>query len=325
MKSKSLLMGFMLVAVLMILAGCGKSNQEASGTASPSDKQTEKASKREIKHALGTTTIEGKPKRIVTLFQGATDTLVQFGVKPVGAVESWAQQPVYDYLKNDLKDMKIVGQETQPNLEEIDALKPDLIIATQVRHEKVYAQLSQIAPTVVSTNLSDFKETTTLIGQVLDEEQKATTLLADWKARVTDFNAKMSKTPNWPLSVSIINFRADHARVYLKAFAGSIIHELGFNDPKNLKAEPNADIVKFTDKESIPNMNADASFLLLEDNEAVMKTYKDWSAHPLFKNLDSVKNNQIKRVDEVIWNFGGGLKAANLMLDELYAHFKIAK
>lgn len=321
MKKKISLM-FMLLTMLIVLAACSSSGQETS-EAADSDKQTGQSSKREITHIMGTTSIEGKPQRIVTLYQGATDTLLQFGVTPIGVVESWAQQPMYDYLKEDLKDAAIVGLETQPNLEEISALNPDLIIATQVRHEDIYAQLSQIAPTIVNTTLYDFQETTTLIGQAIGEEEKAASLIADWKARVADFNSKISKTEGWPLSASVLNFREDHARIYLRGFAGSILNELGFKDPKDLQSDLQSDIIKLTDKESIPNMNGDVSFVLLENNEAVMNTYKEWSSHPLFQKLDSVKSNKIYTIDEVIWNFGGGLKAANLMLDDLYTRFAI--
>jgi len=321
MKKQLSFMMLMLIAVAVILSACSSSEKGASEAVN-SDVNGKESTKREISHVLGTTTIEGKPERIVTLYQGATDTLLQFGVKPVGVVESWAQQPMYDYLKDDLQDVTYVGLETQPNLEEISALKPDLIIATQVRHEEIYSQLSQIAPTVVSTILYDIHETTSLIGQAIGEEEKATALIEDWEARVSDFNTKISKTEGWPISASVINFREDHARIYVKGFAGSILSELGFKGPKDLKGD-DLEIVRLTDKESIPNMNADVSFLFYEDNEAVNKTFEEWSSHPLYQNLDSVKTKQEFRVDEVIWNFAGGLKSAHLMLDDLYKHFDI--
>ena len=52
----------------------------------------------------------------------ATDTAVALGIKPVGVVESWREKPTYKYLRDDLQDVKIVGQETQPNLEQIAEL-----------------------------------------------------------------------------------------------------------------------------------------------------------------------------------------------------------
>ncbi|EON71321.1 ABC transporter substrate-binding protein [Lysinibacillus sphaericus] len=324
MNKKYLLLFFTIFASLFVLAACGDKASDNTEKKVAEKETEEQSTKREITHALGTTTIEGTPQRVVTLYQGATDTILEFDVTPVGVVESWAQAPMYDYIKEDLKDVKFVGQETQPNLEEIAALKPDLIIATQVRHEEIYEQLSQIAPTIVNTTLYDFKETATIIGQALDKEEQAKTLIGDWEARVADFKNKVASTDNWPLSAAVLNYREDHARIYVKGFAGSILTELGFEGPKDLQGK-DLEIVKLTDKEGIPQMNADITFQFMEDNAAVKKTYEDWTAHPLYKNLDAAKNNQVYTVDEIIWNLAGGLQAAHLMLDEIYDHFELEK
>ncbi|WP_042470396.1 ABC transporter substrate-binding protein [Bacillus ndiopicus] len=307
-----------IIAALLVLAACGSSSNKEEENSS--DKESTDESTRVIEHVLGKTEIKGKPQKIVTLYQGATDTITQFGVKPVGVVESWAEQPMYEYIKAEVGDAKIVGQETQPNLEEIAALQPDLIIATQVRHEEIYEQLSQIAPTIVNTTLYDIRETTDLIGKALGEEDKAKELMTAWDARIADFKEKIAAKGNYPLSVAVTNYREDHARIYVQGFAGSILTELGFTEPKNLVGQ-NLEIVKLTDKESISNMNADVIFQFMEDNAAVKSTHEEWTKHPLYANLDAVKNNQVFTVNEIIWNFAGGLKAANLMLDDLYAHF----
>lgn len=319
MKKRLLLVLCILLTLVMMLGACGRAENGASEGAQ-SDTKAEPSSKREVTHALGTTPIEGKPQRIVTLFQGATDTLVQFGVAPVGAVESWSQQPMYDYLKDDLQDVSYVGLETQPNLEEISALNPDLIIATQVRHEEIYDQLSQIAPTVVTSILYDIRETTTVIGQAIGDEDKAASLITDWETRAADFQSKVSKVDGWPLSASVVNFRDDHARIYVKGFAGSILTELGFKGPKDLVGDDH-EIIRLLDKESIPNMNADVTFEFFEDTEIIKKTHDEWTKHPLYQNLDSAKNKQVFIVDDIIWNFAGGLQSAHLMLDSLYTHF----
>lgn len=151
-----------MVLSLFLLASCAdesnKNNIQDEATDSEADQS------REITHAMGTTTIEGTPKKVVTLYQGATDAAISLGIKPVGVVESWAEQPIYDYLEGDLEGVQIVGQETQPNLEEIAKLKPDLIVAAEVRHEEIYEQLSEIAPTVVNENIHLYKESVELIG-----------------------------------------------------------------------------------------------------------------------------------------------------------------
>lgn len=316
-----------ILSFVLLLAGCGnQSSKEASKDNSGTEQKAETENVREITHAMGTTTIKGTPKKIVTLYQGATDAATVFGVKPVGAVESWVEQPMYNYLKEDLEGVQIVGQETQPNLEEISKLQPDLIIASKVRHEEIYEQLSQIAPTVAHETVFDFKGTVELMGQAMNQEEKASEMVSDWDKRVVDFQSKIQEKlgDKWPLHVSVLNFREDHARIYVTGFAGSILKELGFKGPKDPSLE-GQEILKLTDKESISQMNADVFYVFMENNEAVKKTHDEWTNHPLWQNLDAVKANQVYTVDEIIWNMAGGIKAANLMLDDIYDRFELEK
>ncbi|UOQ50405.1 ABC transporter substrate-binding protein [Gracilibacillus caseinilyticus] len=307
----------------MFLAACGQSestNQEEN------DDKAEATGSIEIDHALGTTAIDGEPDRVVTLYQGATDAAVALGIKPVGVVESWRQAPMYDYLKDDLGEVTYVGQETQPNLEEIAALEPDVIIASKMRHEEIYDQLSAIAPTVAHETVFAFKETLELVGKATGKEEKATKLLEDWDNRVADFQEKVASEykGEWPLHAAVLNFRADHARIYVTGFAGSILDELGFKGPANITDKSQA-VLKLTDKESITEMNADVFYLFMDDDPAVEQTYQDWTSHPLWEELDAVQSDQVNRVDEVVWNMGGGIIAANLMLDDIYDRFDLEK
>jgi len=338
-KSKKFTTLLAMMMVVFAIAGCGSNNNAKGSNApmetessSPSESAAAEKTTRVIEHALGSTTIEGTPQRIVTLYQGATDAAVALGVKPVGAVESWLEQPFYTYIRNDLEGVTVVGDETQPNLEEISKLKPDLIIASKIRHEEIYQQLSDIAPTVVHDTVYKFKETVEMMGNAMNKGDEANALLSKWNERTADFKQKISAKlgDKWPVEVAVLNFRADHARIYVTGFAGDILEELGFVRPEALQKEADNGgvVLRLTDKESIPSMNADVNFVFLTDpgsDEAVKKTYEEWQAHPLWKNLDSVKTNQVFVVDEVTWNMGGGIIAANNMLDQLYDHFGLAK
>ncbi|QKS72996.1 iron-siderophore ABC transporter substrate-binding protein [Paenalkalicoccus suaedae] len=284
----------------------------------------DEAGAREITHAMGTTTIEGTPERVVTLYQGASDTILEFDVTPVGAVESWAEMPMYEYISEEYADATFVGDETQPNLEEIAALEPDLIVATHIRHEEIYDQLAEIAPTVVSDMIYDFKETTTLLGEALGQEDQADALLADWDERVADFQSKTDEIENWPMSAAVLNYREDHARIYVTGYAGSILQELGFEEPRDLEGEDH-EIVMLQDMESIPQMNADIIFEFMEDTPTVAETHTNWTSHPLYQNLDAVQNDNVYQVNDITWNLSGGLKSAHLMLDDLYEYMGLEK
>jgi iron complex transport system substrate-binding protein len=327
--AKDSIKGFWLFAILLgiilFISGCGQEETTADIETEPVKEEVESEDVREIIHPLGTTQISGTPERIVTLYQGATDVAVALGVKPVGAVESWVEKPVYEYLRSDLEGVQNLGEENQPNIEEIAKLKPDLIIASQLRHEEIYDQLSAIAPTVTHETVFAYKETVELMGEAMNKQEEVDQILNDWNERVADFQTKAQEKlgEQWPLEVSILNFRADHARIYYTGFAGSILAELGFARPENQQSEEWGVILE--DKESITEMNADLFYIFNEDDPAVEKSFDEWTSHPLWANLDAVKDEKVFMVDEVTWNMAGGVIAANLMLDDIYDRLELEK
>lgn len=275
-----------------------------------------------VTHAFGDTRLPATPRRIVTLYQGATDSAVALGITPVGVVDSWVEKPMYHYLRDRLDGVPHVGLETQPNLEEIAGLNPDLIVASKMRHEKVYSQLAQIAPTVTHETVFKFKETLDLIADATGREAEAEAWHEAWDARIADFQRQVRSQPDidWPQKVALLNFRNDHARIYYSSFAGNILNELGFERPESHKEDVWG--VKLTSKESIPSMNADVFFIFMtETDPTVVENFEDWTSHPLWNTLDAVRNDQVYQVNEVDWNMGGGPIAAERMVDSVFEHY----
>ena len=273
-----------------------------------------------VSHALGQTTVPASAKRVVTLFQGATDITLALGVTPVATVESWAEKPIYHYLRNRLPNVSVIGLETQPSLEDIAKLKPDLIIGSTFRNERIYDLLSYIAPTVAAKDIFSFRANTRLIGAALGRQEKAAELLAQVDRRIANTRTRLYDTfkAGWPLSAAILDFRSDHVRVYLAdSFAGMILSELGFRQPPKL-AQTGWSLMKLTNKESMPVFDADIFFVMLRsDNASARRNYEDWSSHLLWKRLAAVKRGQVHMVNHVSWSLAGGILSAELMLDEL--------
>ena len=279
--------------------------------------------KKTIIHAMGSSEVPQKVLRVVTLFQGATDSVVALGVTPIGVVDSWAQQPTYEYLRDALKGVSHVGLETQPNLEAIVALKPDLIIGTKSRHEKIYGQLSQIAPTVMAENVYDFKTTLDLTAEALGKQEEGRQVWGAFQQRITHFHHVIKKrVPNWPLTAAVLNIRADHLRLYLnQSFSGVVLKEIGFKFPL---PNENGWGVKLKTKEALPSVNADVFFIILQsDDAAVKQNYDAWRAHPLWKMLTAPKNQQVFEVDNVAWLLSGGILGAEKILDQLYQIYQL--
>lgn len=283
------------------------------------------AAPRQVVHALGVTIIEGQPRRVVTLFQGATDAAVALGITPAGVVDSWIEKPTYRYLRAALRDVPHVGLETQPDLEAIALLKPDLIIASRFRHEKIYGLLSRIAPTVALEDIFEFQKTVQVMGEALGREGQAQQLLNHWTMRVDALRDKLRAHYSdgqaglpWPPRVSLMEFRDDHVRQYLaRSFPGSVLTELGFSWGDDA-AIRNGVVRKLTTPESLPVVDADLFFVFMRSEKpAVRHTYDAWTGHPLWQRLSAPQHNQVFQVDSVAWSLSGGILGANQMLDEI--------
>lgn len=84
--------------------------------------------------------------------------------------------------------------------------------------------------------------------------------------------------------------------------------------------------MKLSSTENIPVMDADAIFILLEpDDPAIADNYQHWASHPLWQQLSAVQNDRVYEVDPVSWMMGGGILAANAMLDDLFAHYGLSQ
>ncbi|WP_404802302.1 ABC transporter substrate-binding protein [Brenneria izbisi] len=279
---------------------------------------------RRLHHALGVTAISGAPLRVVTLFQGATDTAVALGVTPVGVVDSWTEKPTYKYLRPALQGVAHVGLETQPSLEDIALLKPDLIVASKFRHEKIYGLLSQIAPTVALDEVFDFKKTLQVMGMAFNRQARAEQLLLHWQQRITTLQQRLAARfgADWPLTVSVLEFREDHLRSYLPAsFSGSVLSEMGFVWPRRA-ADQQGVMQKLTTRESMPVVDAEVFFIFMRSEKpAVAKNYQTWISHPLWRRMQAPQQHRIYLVDGVAWNLSGGILGANKILDDIAQQF----
>lgn len=263
-----------------------------------------------------------EPPRIVTLYQGATDSAVALGLTPIGVVDSWLEKPTYRYLRAPLDGIEHVGLETQPNLEKIAWLNPDLVIASDFRHARIAPLLEAIAPTVSAPTVFNFKTTLNMVANATGREAQANELLEQWDDRVADFRQQIATRlgSEWPQKVAVVRFKSDHVRIYTSGFAGSILDELGFEQPDTLQSQSWG--MKLSSTENIPVLDADALFILLEpDDPAIADNYQHWASHPLWQQLSAVQSGRVFEVEPVSWMMGGGILAANAMLDDLYSHY----
>lgn len=312
------------LALAVILSGCGKSDSNGTNNADPSNTGSIKQDDvRKITNAMGEATITGTPSRVVVLTNEGTEALLALGVKPVGAVKSWTGDPWYEHISDDMEGVTVVGDESQPNLELIASLQPDLIIGNKLRQEKIYDQLNALAPTVFSETLrGEWQSNFLLYADALGKAAEGAKIIADYDSRTAAFKEKAGDKLNQ--KVSVVRFMAGKTRIYLEdTFTGVAFSKLGITRPDNQHYTDT--FVEEITKERLPEVDADLLFYFTYETGDGKGTgmEQEMLKDPLWQSLSAVKNNKAIRVSDAIWNTAGGVIAANLMLDELYEIYDI--
>jgi iron complex transport system substrate-binding protein len=338
MQNKRLnpLLGLLWITLAVLLAACGDNNTPTpalpaatttaaspitnaaatvTGTATAAAATTA-GGERIIKHARGETKVPANPQRVVVLDSGELDTVLTLGVKPVGAVTDAEGGEFQAYLKDKTAGITKVGTISQPNLEKIASLKPDLILSSKVRHDAIYTQLSQIAPTVFAETVGvAWKENFMLDAEALNKTAEAKAIMAAYDQRMAEFKAKLGgKLAN--TRVSIVRVLSDRYRLMMNAsFIGTVLKDAG------LPRVASQDKDKFTEEvnlERVADMDGDVIFITRYRNDEAH--YKELINSPLWQNLNAVKANKVYEVPDDIWMLAIGMTGANLVIDDLYKY-----
>ncbi|MFG2875965.1 ABC transporter substrate-binding protein [Streptomyces sp. NPDC048337] len=267
---------------------------------------------RTVTHAMGTTELKAAPKRVVVLDVGELDNVVSLGMQPVGYAPSEGDEGIPDYLKKDAGEPKSVGTINNLNLEAINALKPDLILGSQLRAADKYDALSKIAPTVFSIRPGfPWKENYLLNAAALDKTAEAKAKLAAYQAKAAKLGADIGETKP---TVTMLRYMPGKTRLYAGAsFIGTILKDSGIPRPQNQQAE---DLAVEISPERMDEAAADWIFTGVYGPKD--KTKRDSAeGNPLWKGLDAVKQGRAKDVPDETWYLGLGVTAADKVLDDL--------
>ncbi|MCC9310653.1 iron-siderophore ABC transporter substrate-binding protein [Kitasatospora sp. RB6PN24] len=325
--NESVIMHKRLPAVLLaasvgtaLLTGCGGSGapEPAAGTTSPVGDDAAAGFPRSVQHAMGTAEIENRPQRVVVLDSGELDDVTLLGITPVGAVSPHLKTTggFPSYLKGELAGTKDVGPMAEPDLELIASLKPDLILSSKVRHEKVFDKLNAIAPTVFAqTTGAPWKDNLTLYAKALGKEDAARKALADYRARAAKLGEEIKAKDGGTMpTASVVRFVAGPTRLYQRAsFSGTVLQDVGLRRPASQDVDS---AMLDVSPEQIDKADADLVFVTVADDPAKTQQSQVQST-PVWQSLNAVKNGKVFNVPDETWMSGIGVQAADRMLNDI--------
>ena len=287
-----------LIAATSILAACG-------GT-SAGDKAAAPET-RKVEHAMGVAEVPADPKRVVVLDTGELDDTLALGVKPVGAVRIDVATGFLIYLEGQTEGIKEVGTISEPNLEKLAALEPDLILSSTVRHEEIYEQLNTIAPTVLAPDLGDtWKENFLLYADALNKADKAEQMLAEFETKAAELGKKIGTDT----SLSIVRFLPGEIRLYSdQSFSGVILTDMGLTVP-----QPAVGKETFLElsPEQVATAEADYVYVSTYGSEGDTDRAKV-TGGPLWETIPAVKAGKVRDLNDDLIS-GIGIQAAQQIL-----------
>ena len=270
-----------------------------------------------VKDAKGEFTLDKTPSRVVALEYSFVDALAQVGVSPVGVADDNKVDRILPQVREKIAAWQSVGTRSQPSLEVIASLKPDLIIADPSRHTAVFEELKKIAPTVMFDSRHESYqgnlETAQKIGDLVGKS-------AEMKAKINEHNDYIANiAKNLGVQGKKASFgtsREDKFNIQNdNGYVGSFLTTLGFAPTK---------------------LNSDQAFVEINLEQLVMEKpeylfiahYRDesiarkWEAEPLWKAIPAVKANHVYSVDADMWARGRGLEASKIMAKQIEGFVK---
>ncbi|MBO1205867.1 MULTISPECIES: ABC transporter substrate-binding protein [Staphylococcus] len=322
MKHKAKWMGLLfLTLTALLLVACGKVGGNDSDESNKESKSKDSVA---IKHEGGTTHIDKKPQRVVSLEFSFVDALAALDIKPVGVADDGKKDRILKPIRDKIGDYKSVGARKQPNLEEISNQKPDLIIADSNRHKGIQQDLEKIAPTIMLPSFdSDYKdniEAFKTISKAVGKEDKGKDRLKEHNELMDKYKKEITMDKSQPVLATVIAKSGLLAHPE-NTYVGDLLKELGFNNALNKTETDN--LSKYLkgpyvqlNSEVLSDINPGRMFIMVDKgkNDPNLKKQEE---EPVWQSLDAVKNDNVSVVDRNTWARARGIISSEEIAKQL--------
>jgi iron complex transport system substrate-binding protein len=326
---KRFTMTILMAILVLALAACGSSNTAGDSTnntnattnnASSSTETTqttapasepEKPTTVEVTDSYGTVTVPVNPKNVVSLDNRTFETLAEWGIK-LAAVPKGVMPADSIYVTDE--SVQNIGNHTEPNLEIIAAVDPELVIVGQ-RFSNYYEDIKKLVPNaaVINVNIdvsakdgtagdslvNGFKDVTLMLGQIFDKNEEAKALVARFDQALADAKAAYNGTDT-VMSVIVsggnIGYSAPHSgRVWGPLY--DIFGWVSSLEVENATSDHQGDEVSV---EAIAQSNPDWLFVLDRD-AAISSTEQKTPAQDVIENSPALQNTTAVTKGQIVY------------------------
>lgn len=261
------------------------------------------------------------PQRVVVLDPSfGLGTALDTGMNVVGApLDLMSNETLLN--RAEAAGITSIGVVTEPSLEAIVALQPDLILGfagSESMASSIYPMASQLAPTLLYTGL-DWKAFYALLMPLGDREAGVKADLAAFDARLANLRARMPHDK----TLSVLRITSWDFQVYMDAPVAyapfALAQQAGVTRTAYETTEDPSLTLKRPDWEELAGLEGDVLFYIIggTNSSETDGRYEEVTENPLWQALPAVQSGNVHRVDHGAWMEFNGLESANRVLDDL--------
>ena len=311
-KSTMSLFMFIMTALFALILGACSSNDSSK----PSDDKKQAPSDSQypinIKHALGTTTIEKKPQRVATISWGNQDVALALGTVPVGfsaanygikdndsGMLPWTQQKAAELGE---KNPTIYQDTDGLDFEAIADSQPDVILAAYSGlTQEEYDKLREIAPVVAYQQqpwVTSWREMIKYNAMAMGMEKEGEQLITDTEKTIQKA-VKKYPTIQGKKAAFVAFDTKDFSKFYVYTTAdprGEMLEELGMKYPASIQ-EQVKDEASFYIELSAENADAlgDAEIFVTYGDATTLKALQK---DPILGKVPAIKAGNVVVIED---------------------------
>lgn len=308
---KKLHLSLVSLLFITILSACGQSSNSAAGQASPSPATAVSAASPAPESPAAATAepaadilVHDPNAKIASMSIHITNNLLALGIKPAGSVVGGDVKDFLPHVADQLEGVAKFGVVTDPDMEAVLALKPDIIYIDAVYSGEDLAKFEKIAPTItIDMDAGTWRDHLKRIAEHVGREQEAEAYIQDYDAKAERVSQLIHTELGADAKVMAIRMTAKELRVMgTKRPVGPIMFEdlklkMAVGVEKIAADEPYAVI----SKEVLPDFDADAIFVIISKGDEAKSSFEEMEKNPVWQGLKAVKNKHVYILDGQKW------------------------
>ncbi|GGG22543.1 iron-hydroxamate ABC transporter substrate-binding protein [Paenibacillus abyssi] len=284
---KKTFMLLLSILLIVILSACGQQGGQAAEQASSAE--------------TGNAAADGEP-RIASLSIHLTNNLLALGITPVGSVVGGELKTFLPHVADRLTDTKPLGTAADPDMETLLALKPDVIYVDEQLAGDI-SRYEKIAKTqVFNLDEGTWRDHLEQIGELVNREQEAEDFIKDNQAQAERVK-KLIHDKIGDGTAMGVRVTAKELRVFgLRRPMGPMLFEdLGLKPASGVEKINRDKSYEVISQEVLPDFNADAIFVVVNNQDGAKKLYEQLQDSPIWQGLKAVKANQVYMIPDQPW------------------------